>query len=92
MRFVDVGNADCKKALALLDAYLSNELTAETTGHISAHLERCGGCGEKLRFRGNMKWRLQAAVLRDPMPAGVRRRILQRLRQTRRFRMPPLFP
>ena len=44
MRSVDIGNADCKKALALLDAYLSNELTAESTAQINRHLERCAGC------------------------------------------------
>jgi hypothetical protein len=30
MRSVDIGKADCKKVLALLDACLSNELTAES--------------------------------------------------------------
>jgi Putative zinc-finger len=50
MKRVDIGNPDCKRALALLDAYLSNELTVETTALIGRHLEECLTCRRSLAY------------------------------------------
>ncbi len=91
MRSVDIGNADCKKALALLDAYLSNEPTAETTAHISSHLERCAGCREEFRVREHIKRRLQITVSRSEVPTGLRRRGSRRVRRASGFRISRLF-
>ncbi|MGH9429370.1 MAG: anti-sigma factor family protein [Terriglobia bacterium] len=91
MRFVDIGNADCKKARALLDAYLSNELIAETTSQISGHLEKCDGCREKFSVREQIKRRLQLTVSRDEVPPELRRRISRMLRRTSGIRISRLF-
>lgn len=91
MRSVHVGNGDCKKALALLDAYLSNELTAETTAQINSHLERCAECWEEFHVREHIKRRLQIAVSRSPLPTGLQRNISRRVRRTSGFRISGLF-
>lgn len=91
MRSVDIGNADCKKALALLDAYLSNELTAETTAQINSHLERCAGCWEEFQVRERIKRRLQIAVSRKPTPTWLERKISRSLRRSFCFGISRLF-
>ena len=91
MRSVHIGNADCKKALALLDAYLSNELTAESTAQISSHLERCPGCWEEFQVRERIKRRLQIAVSRNPLPTGLESKISWSLRRSGGFGISRLF-
>ena len=91
MRSVDIGNADCKKAQALLDAYLSNELTAETTAQISYHLERCAGCRAEFRVREHIKRQLQLTVSRSEVPIGLRRRISRTVRSAGGFGISRLF-
>jgi len=91
MRLVDIGNADCKKALALLDAYLSNELTTESAAQMNTHLERCARCRAEFHVREQIKWRLQMAVSRSPLPTGLRRKISRRVRRSRGFGISRLF-
>ena len=91
MRSVDIGNADCKRALALLDTYLSNELTAETTAQISGHLEKCAGCLEEFQLREYIKRRLQVSVSRSQVLTGLERRISRRIRRASGFRISRLF-
>lgn len=91
MRSVDIGNADCKKAQALLDAYLSNELIAETTAQISYHLERCAGCREEYRVREQIRRQLQLAVSRSEVPTELKRRISRMVRRASGFRISRLF-
>lgn len=91
MRSVDIGNADCKKALALLDAYLSNELAAETTEQINSHLGRCVECWEEFHVREHIKRRLQIAVSRSPTPTGLERKVSRSLRRSRGFGISHLF-
>ena len=91
MRSVDIGDADCKKALALLDAYLSNELTAETAAQISRHLEKCAECLEEFTVREYIKRRLQTSVSRSQVPTGLERRISRRVRRASGFRISRLF-
>jgi anti-sigma factor (TIGR02949 family) len=85
MRSVHIGNADCKKALALLDAYLSNELTTESAAQMNTHLERCAGCWEEFHLREHIKRCLQIAVLRSPLPTGLQRKISRTVRRSRGF-------
>jgi len=91
MRSVHVGNADCKKSLALLDAHLSNELTTETTAQISSHLERCAGCWEEFDVRKHIKRRLQVAVSRSPTPTDLQRKISRTARRSLGFGISRLF-
>jgi anti-sigma factor (TIGR02949 family) len=91
MRSVDIGNANCKKPLALLDPYLSNELTAETAAQISTHLEKCAGCLEEFTVREYIKRRLQTSVSRSHVPTGLERRISRKVRRASGFRISRLF-
>ena len=91
MTLVDIGNADCKEALALLDAYLSNELTTESAVRMNTHLERCARCWEEFLVREQIKWRLQIAVSRSPLPAGLPRKISRRVRRIHGFGISRLF-
>jgi anti-sigma factor (TIGR02949 family) len=91
MRSAHVGNVDCKKALALLDAYLSNELTAESSAQMNTHLERCAGCWEEFHLREQIKRRLQIAVSRSPLPTGLQRKISRTVRRSLGFGISRLF-
>jgi len=91
MRSVDIGSADCKKARALLDSYLSNELVAETSAHISVHLARCAGCRKEFDVREHIKDRLQWTVSESEVPSELKRRIARMLRGSSSFRMSRLF-
>ena len=91
MRLVDIGNADCKKALALLDAYLSNELITESAAQMNTHLERCARCRAEFHVREQIKWRLQIAVSRSPLPTGLPRKISRRVRRSHGFGISRLF-
>jgi len=91
MRLVDIGNADCKKTLALLDPYLSNELTTESAAQMNTHLERCTRCWEEFLVREHIKRRLQIAVSRSLMPTGMQRKISRRVRRSNGFGISRLF-
>jgi anti-sigma factor (TIGR02949 family) len=91
MRSADIGNVDCKKALALLDAYLSNELTTESAAQMSSHLERCAQCWEEFQVRERIKRRLQIAVSKSQTPTGLQRKIFRRVRLSSGFRISRLF-
>ena len=81
MERVDIGNPDCKRALALLDVYLSNKLTVETTALIGRHLEECLTCQKEFGIREGLKERLQLVLLRDAVSPAVRKRIARLMRQ-----------
>jgi len=85
MRSARVGNADCKKALALLDAYLSNELATGSAVQISGDLERCAWCWEELQVRERIKRRLQIAVSKSPTLTGLQRTISRTVRRSLGF-------
>ena len=91
MRSVHIGNADCRKALVLLDAYISDELTTESAAQMNTHLERCAGCWEEFHLREHIKRCLQIAVLRSPLPTGLQRKISRRVRLSTGFRISRLF-
>jgi anti-sigma factor (TIGR02949 family) len=84
MKRLDIGNPDCKKVLALLDFYLSSELTIETTAEVVRHLERCPQCLAVFRIRELVKKRLQAAVSRDEIPLELKNRISRAIRKSSR--------
>jgi anti-sigma factor RsiW len=91
MRSVHSGNTECTQALALLDPYLSSELTAESTIQTNGHLETCVRCREEFRVREHIMLRLQTAVSRSALPAGLERRISRSLRRSVGFGISRLF-
>jgi anti-sigma factor (TIGR02949 family) len=91
MRPVEIGNADCKKVLILLDAYLSSELTVETAIEVARHLERCPECLHVYRIRELVKKRLQAAVANDEVSPEMKKQISRMIRKADNFRISCLF-
>ena len=81
MKLVEMGNPDCKQALALLDAYLSSELTVETTTEVVRHLESCPQCLRVFRIREWVKERLQAAVANDDVSPEIKKRVSRVIRK-----------
>ena len=82
MKLVDIGNPDCKKVLALLDSYLSNELTIETTMEMVRHLERCPGCLGTLGVLERVKRCLQTAVDEDGVSPELKKRVSRMIRKS----------
>jgi anti-sigma factor (TIGR02949 family) len=84
MRSVDIGNPDCKKVLALLDFYLSSELTIETTTEVIRHLERCPQCLEIFRIRELVKRRLRAAASQEELSPEMSQRVSRMIHKASR--------
>ena len=82
MERVDIGNPDCKKALALLDAYLSNQLAVETTALTGRHLDQSLACQREFGIRERLKERLQLLLLKSAVSPALRKRISRLMRHS----------
>ncbi len=81
MNVIPLQDKSCERTLRNLDAYLTNELKAETNQEISKHLETCPRCSEALRERLCMKARLREAVQSEKIPVGFPERIQATIRK-----------
>jgi len=81
MKPVDIGKPDCKKVMALLDFYLSSELTIETTTEVVTHVDRCPQCLAAFHARERVKRKLQAAVNRGDVSPELRHRVSRTIRK-----------
>ncbi len=63
--------ADCKQTLRELDAFLDDELSDETRGHIHAHLNGCMDCLQAFDFHAELKAAVRRKCSNDQMPAGL---------------------
>jgi len=80
MKLINFDDKSCERYRKYLDAYLSNELTVETSLEVFSHLERCPHCADELEAKQSVKDALRFAVNRDePAPAELRRKILAQL-------------
>jgi anti-sigma factor (TIGR02949 family) len=71
----------CEKSRGLMDAYLSNELSAESTLEVAGHLKHCSGCASDYGARKEIKAALKKAVNRqETCPADLQQKILRELR------------
>ncbi len=71
---------NCDEALALLQDYLKQELTADTARDIEAHLDRCRDCLSQARFERNFLALLSARLTGAACPRPLRERIMAALR------------
>jgi anti-sigma factor (TIGR02949 family) len=71
---------DCAEALALLQDFLKEELTAEHTVRVAAHLAACRHCLEQEHFERNFLAALERATRGVRCPEEVAARIRQALR------------
>lgn len=73
---------DCAEALALLQDYLKEELTADNQGRVASHLAACGHCLQHAHFERNFLAALERAAKGARCPDAVVSRIRQSLRST----------
>jgi hypothetical protein len=81
MSVIPLGLKQCEMTRKNLDAYVNNELALETSSQILKHLENCTECSEVLHVRLSVKNRLQKAVRGEAVPAALRDKIQQKLRE-----------
>ncbi len=87
MKLVKVWDSNCAKTLALLDHYLSKELTFESTEEVVRHLESCPQCLEEFKFREMVRNRIRESVENEKAPPDLRMRVFRLLRKERGSRV-----
>jgi anti-sigma factor RsiW len=68
---------DCKKALALLDAYLDGELDLSASLELEAHLAECAACRARREELAGLSGRLRAGLTEYAAPEDLRARMAQ---------------
>ena len=71
---------DCQKCLERLHPYLDRELTPTEIDEVRVHLDDCGGCDSAFVLERVFLDRLRGSATADVAPAGVRERLILRLR------------
>jgi anti-sigma factor (TIGR02949 family) len=87
MKLIKVWDSNCTKIVALLDHYLSNELTVASTEEVVEHLVNCPQCLEKFKFRKRVRNKMRESIENEKAPPGLRMRVLQLLRKERDSRV-----
>ena len=85
------GEQACQKFRAKLDSYIDNELLTEGNLEMIEHFRDCTSCTQDAQDRRIVRRRLRDAVREVPVPAGLERRIRDRLRQPRQPQPKKLF-
>jgi hypothetical protein len=80
MNVIDFGQEGCKKAAKLLDAFLNNELSAESSQSIAEHVEGCPDCSREVEERTELRNRVRKA-LGSQQSSAVQARLRSRLRE-----------
>lgn len=68
---------DCKKASALLNAYLDGELDLSASLELEAHLADCANCRAEREALARLRRRLREGLVRHAAPEDLSRRIAQ---------------
>ncbi len=71
---------NCEQALALLQDYLKQELTADVAGDIEAHIDSCRDCLSQASFERKFLTLLSARMASAACPRPLRERIMAALR------------
>jgi anti-sigma factor (TIGR02949 family) len=82
MNTMNFNDAVCERIRSQLDAYLSNELSVETSHDAMRHLETCPGCSQELETRTRVRNLLRRALQSETAPSGLRGRIERRIRRS----------
>jgi anti-sigma factor (TIGR02949 family) len=84
MSVANPNSEQCRRVRRHLDAYLSNELPAETSSDVRVHLGTCEACAQELAARTRLRNTLRRAVASQTPPEELRQSIQRRLRDTQR--------
>ena len=82
MNASDFSQETCERTRRRLDAYLNEELPADLRLEASKHLEGCKDCSTALESRTQVRTALRNAVQQEVVPAGLRAKIQNRLRES----------
>lgn len=77
---------DCHECLERLHPYLDRELTSKDLDEVRVHLDDCGGCDSVFVLERVFLDRVRGSAISDVAPAGVRERLILRLRTDLRRR------
>lgn len=86
MRVLEFAGASCRRVRDLLEAYLANELSAETAAQVEKHLEGCEACSGEMDAIERTRAAVRGAVSGDATPPGLAGRIRTSLRAENRGR------
>ena len=71
----------CAETFERLDDYVDRELRADEISAVEAHLTLCARCSEEFAVERELLDRVRATLGRIQVPADLRAKIAQRLRQ-----------
>jgi mycothiol system anti-sigma-R factor len=71
----------CREVLDRVYWYLDGEVSAEDVHHIREHLDECGPCLREYDLYESVKRLVARGCGGDPVPAGLRGKVLVRIRQ-----------
>lgn len=71
---------NCNECHERLYPYLDRELSPKELDQVRVHLDECGGCEHEFVVEGLFLDRLRGSATSDVAPAGVRERLILRLR------------
>lgn len=72
---------DCDDCLERLFPYLDRELSAREFDDVRVHLDECGGCDSRFVVERVFLDQIRGSATSDVAPAGVRERLIVRLRR-----------
>ena len=81
MNIISFGDRACERVRGYLQSYINNELLVETNHEVLRHLESCPACAAELEQHLRLKTRLQSAVASQGVPAALRFKIREQIRQ-----------
>ncbi len=74
---------DCREVLAEVYLYLDGELAASGCSKIRQHLDECAPCLRAFGLEQVVKAMVARSCGGDPMPVGMRERVMFRLQEVR---------
>jgi anti-sigma factor (TIGR02949 family) len=81
--------AECQNVRERLDAFVDRELDPQDSAEVSRHIANCPECVQELNTIRTVRSRLRTAVLNQPVPDGLGRRVGIALRENQPLRGSP---
>lgn len=75
-------NEACRKALELIDPFVSGELSTEEEGELLRHLSSCPDCAQRVEDRMRIRSALKRAVQADQVPSDLQGSVMTEIRRS----------
>ncbi|MGH3319993.1 MAG: mycothiol system anti-sigma-R factor [Streptosporangiaceae bacterium] len=79
---------DCRDVLARVYIYLDGELDETDCAKVRQHLDECAPCLQEFGLEEEVKKLVHRHCGRDPVPGGLRAKVLDRIQQVAGSRLP----